>query len=48
MPNLPSVVLGTGFRDTRNGFEIYEHVLGRDGWTEGFITQEEAMLEIKE
>ena len=32
-----------GFRDARDG--IHEDVLGRDGWTEGFISQAEAMKE---
>jgi hypothetical protein len=32
-----------GFKDTRDGFEIHEYVLGRDGWTEGYISQAEAM-----
>jgi hypothetical protein len=32
-----------GFRDTPQGFEIYEHGLGKDGWTEGFISETEAM-----
>jgi hypothetical protein len=27
-----------GFRDTPTGFQIHEHVIGRDGWTEGFVT----------
>ena len=27
-----------GFRDTLEGFEIAEYVVGRDGWTEGFVT----------
>ena len=31
-----------GFRDAPEGFEIYEYVLGRDGWTEGYISQAEA------
>ena len=34
-----------GFRDTPDGFEIFEHVLGRDGWTEGYISWAEAMQE---
>jgi hypothetical protein len=32
-----------GFRDTRNGFEIVEYILGRDGWTEGYISGAEAL-----
>jgi len=31
-----------GFRDTPSGFEIHEYVLGRDGWTEGYVSQVEA------
>jgi hypothetical protein len=38
----------SGFKDTRDGFEIHEYVLGRDGWTEGYISQAEAMREIRE
>jgi len=26
-----------GFRDTPEGFQVHEHVIGRDGWTEGFV-----------
>ena len=32
-----------GFRESLEGFEVHEYVLGRDGWTEGFISQAEAM-----
>ncbi len=32
-----------GFKDHPEGFEICEYVIGRDGWTEGFISWEEAM-----
>lgn len=32
-----------GFKDTPDGFEIFEYVLGRDGWTEGYISQAPAM-----
>ncbi|AFL87136.1 hypothetical protein Terro_0804 [Terriglobus roseus DSM 18391] len=32
-----------GFRDTMSGFEIQEYVIGRDGWTEGFISEDEAL-----
>jgi hypothetical protein len=32
-----------GFRDHPEGFEIHEYELGRDGWTEGFISEDEAM-----
>ena len=37
-----------GFRDTREGFQIHEYVLGRDGWTEGYISQAEAMQDAGE
>ncbi len=36
-----------GFRDAVDGFEIHDYVLGRDGWTEGYISQAEAMGEVK-
>jgi hypothetical protein len=26
-----------GFRDTPQGFQIHEYVIGRDGWTEGYV-----------
>ncbi|MBY0502315.1 MAG: hypothetical protein K2X03_00295 [Bryobacteraceae bacterium] len=32
-----------GFRDFPDCFEIHEYVLGRDGWTEGFVSHDEAM-----
>jgi hypothetical protein len=32
-----------GFKDARDGFEIHEYVLGRDGWTEGYVSEAEAM-----
>ena len=32
-----------GFRDVLDGFEIHEYVLGRDGWTEGYVSEAEAM-----
>lgn len=32
-----------GFKDTPEGFEIHEYLIGRDGWTEGFISEAEAM-----
>ena len=32
-----------GFREMPQGFEIHEYVLGRDGWSEGFVSQAEAM-----
>jgi hypothetical protein len=34
----------TGFRNTRDGFEILEYVVGRDHWTEGFVSSGEATL----
>ena len=27
----------SGFKDYAQGFHIYSHEVGRDGWTEGFI-----------
>lgn len=36
-----------GFKDAVDGFEIHDYVLGRDGWTEGYISQTEAMDEVK-
>ena len=30
-----------GFRDTRNGFQTCEYVIGRDHWTEGYISESE-------
>jgi hypothetical protein len=35
-----------GFRDAPGGFEIHEYVVGRDGWTEGYISQAEAMRDV--
>jgi len=32
-----------GFVASLSGFEITENEIGRDGWTEGFITWDEAM-----
>jgi hypothetical protein len=32
-----------GFRDVPDGFEIHDYVLGRDGWTEGYVSQADAM-----
>jgi hypothetical protein len=32
-----------GFKDTPDGFEVHDYVIGRDGWTEGYISQKEAM-----
>ena len=26
-----------GFRDYPEGFNAYQHEIGRDGWTEGFV-----------
>jgi len=31
-----------GFRDHPEGFEYHEYKLNRDGWTEGFISGDEA------
>jgi len=31
-----------GFKDTPDGFEIHEYVVGRDGWTEGYVSEAEA------
>ncbi len=31
-----------GFRDYPTGFQIFEHVLDQDGWTEGFVSAEVA------
>lgn len=31
-----------GFKHAPEGFEIFEHVLDRDGWTEGYIAADEA------
>lgn len=31
-----------GFRNTRDGFEILEYVVGKDHWTEGFVSSGEA------
>ena len=30
-----------GFRDAPEGFEVSEYVLGKDHWTEGYISQVE-------
>jgi hypothetical protein len=35
-----------GFRDSPHGFQIFDHVVDRTGWTEGFISVAEAMEEI--
>ena len=34
-----------GFKDAFDGFEVHDYVLGRDGWTEGYVSQAEAMGE---
>jgi len=34
-----------GFRDSVDGFEIASYVVGRDGWTEGYISARHAMSE---
>ena len=34
-----------GFRDALDGFEIHDYVIGRDGWTEGYISEAQAMRE---
>ena len=26
-----------GFRDYPDGFKAYEHIIGKDGWEEGFV-----------
>jgi hypothetical protein len=31
-----------GFRDALHGFEIHDYVLGRDGWTDGYVSQVDA------
>jgi len=31
-----------GFRDYPNGFQVFEHTLDQDDWTEGFIPADEA------
>ena len=31
-----------GFVDNLDGFEIHEYVIGRDGWTEGYIPETDA------
>lgn len=36
-----------GFRDHPDGFQIFDHLLDRDGWTEGFISSEEALNALK-
>ncbi len=32
-----------GFRENPESFQIFEHLIDRDGWTEGFISTEEAL-----
>jgi len=34
-------------KDEVDGFEILDYVLERDGWTDGYISQAEAMGEVK-
>ena len=34
-----------GFRDTLEGFQVNEHLVGKDGWTEGYISEREALTE---
>jgi hypothetical protein len=36
-----------GFADSPAGFEIHEYVLGRDGWTEGYLSQAEATKDVE-
>lgn len=35
-----------GFRDTLDGFEVTEYVIGKDHWTEGYVSQAEALQEL--
>jgi hypothetical protein len=37
-----------GFKDYPEGFEVCEYTIGRDSWTEGFITWEEALKSLPE
>jgi hypothetical protein len=37
-----------GFKDVPNGFETHEYVLGRDGWTEGYISEAASMQDAGE
>jgi hypothetical protein len=34
-----------GFRDARDGFQIAEYVLGKDEWTEGYVSWADAIDE---
>lgn len=34
-----------GFRDAPDGFEITEYIIGKDEWTEGYISVGEAQTE---
>ena len=36
-----------GFKDAVDGFEIHDYVVGRDGWTEGYISWADAMGKVK-
>ncbi|MFN0103375.1 MAG: hypothetical protein ACKV2U_14960 [Bryobacteraceae bacterium] len=36
-----------GFRETLDGFEISEYSIGKDHWTEGYISWTEAVGDIK-
>jgi hypothetical protein len=35
-----------GFKDAIEGFEICDYVVGRDGWTEGYVSWAEAMGQV--
>lgn len=32
-----------GFREALNGFEVTEYVVGKDHWTEGYVSAAEAL-----
>jgi hypothetical protein len=34
-----------GFRENVDGFEVTEYLLGKDHWTEGYISRAEALQE---
>lgn len=34
-----------GFQDSPEGFDISEYTIGKDHWTEGYVSQAEAMHE---
>jgi hypothetical protein len=36
-----------GFKDTPDGFEMTEYILGKDHWTGGYLAQAEASQEQK-